>query len=72
MSKFTIVETRPVHSLNPANASGFDTLVTYTDEAQRIHTITVDGPSPTPADIDQAVRDQHADRTQHKGRVVEG
>ena len=70
MAQFTIVETRKVRSMNPGNASGFDTLVTYADEAHRIHTVTIDGPDPSAPDIDAAINAQHTDRTQHTGRVV--
>lgn len=70
MATFTIVETRKVRSMNPGNVSGLDTLVTYADEAHRIRTVTLDGPEPTAADIDAAINAQHADRTQHTGRVV--
>jgi len=72
MPSFTIVETRRVRSLNPGNAVGFDTLVTYSDEAHRLHTVTIDGVDPTPDVIDAAVRGQHGDRTQHSGRTIEG
>lgn len=71
MQKFTIVEARQVRTLDPANASGYDTLVTYTDEAKRLHVITVDGAAPTLDEIRQAISAQHAQRTQHSGKVIE-
>ncbi len=71
MQKFSIVETRQVRTLDPANASGYDTLVTYTDEAKRLHIITVDGAAPTLDDIKRAIGEQHAQRTQHAGKVIE-
>lgn len=71
MAKYTIVETRKIRSTNPANASGFDTLVTFTNEAQRLDVVTVDGDAPTPDDIKAAISAHVAHRDKHMGTQLE-
>ena len=71
MAKYTIVETRKIHSTNPANASGFDTLVTFSNEAHRIDTVTVDGDAPAPDEISAAIKAHLAGRDKHAGTSIE-
>lgn len=71
MAKYTIVETRPVHSTNPANASGFDTWVSFTNEAQRLDVVIVDGNAPTPEQVKAAIAAHVAGRDKHAGTTLE-
>lgn len=71
MAKFTIVETRTVRSLNQANPTGLDTLVTYLDEAERMHVVTLPGSGLTAGQIDAGIAGVHGDRNQHRGRTID-
>lgn len=69
--KVTIIETRRIRSTNPANAAGLDTLVTYTDEAQRFHSVIVEGIDPTPEAMAAAIQSDQAEALKHAGRTLD-
>lgn len=71
MATYTIVSTRKIRSTDPANTSGYDTLVEFTNEAKRLDVVTVDGAEPTADAIKAAIAAHLASRDQHAGTQLE-
>jgi len=69
--KVTIVETRQIRSTDPANQTGLDTLVTYTDEAQRLHAIIVAGADPKDEAMAAAIKSDQATALKHAGKTLD-
>ena len=55
MPDVTIVDEREIRSLDPANLSGVDTLITYTPGNGRIATVTIAGKDPSDAQVKAAI-----------------
>jgi hypothetical protein len=67
---FKVVELREIRSIDPANETGADTLITFTNEAHRIDTVTIPGRDPDDKAIAAAVQTRVESTTRHNGREI--
>lgn len=72
MAAFTITDEREIHSIDPANLSGFDTFITYTAGNGRIATVTIAGKDPSDAQVKAAVEADIARKAKSAGRQLGG
>jgi hypothetical protein len=71
MAQYTVVESRRIRSVDPANASGYDTLVTYTNPAGRLNSVTVAGDAPAADAVRAAIAAHEQIAQQHAGTTFE-
>ena len=70
MADVTIVDEREIRSLDPANLSGVDTLITYSPGNGRIATVTLPGRDPSDDQVKAALRADMARAAKGSGRKL--